>query len=241
MGTKEDLRDVGIEVLTVERLGHAGSRTIDELVVDGDYAAGTLRKLRDAFPKTGRWPIVWGPEAPLDQFLDTFKRTDSQIDGDIAEAARIDINQWFVGRRKAKGVSDPDAIGPWPTKFEPWRDGLALLKGSEVSVLFVPVAEPSHIPAVLGLGGFNDCPRPHELCALLEHWKRKYLAWPASLGSQANGCDTMELTVDRPPEDRPGAIALAKELFIVADYEMMMPADLAAQLVSRRTWLLWWD
>ncbi len=50
-----------------------------------------------------------------------------------------------------------------------------------------------------------------------------------------------ELTVENPPLDKAGAIALAKDLFIVADHEMLTPAELAAQLIARRTWLLWWD
>ena len=54
-------------------------------------------------------------------------------------------------------------------------------------------------------------------------------------------CDVVELTLENPPLDEPGAITLAKDLFIVADYEMMTPAELAAQLMGRRTWLLWWD
>jgi hypothetical protein len=142
MSTRGKLRDAGVDSGTLRLLGQAGARPLEELVLDGDIAGAALSKLRDAFPVTGLWPVIWGPA---------------------------------------------------------------------------------------------------ELCALFRHWKDVYGAEPASFGAQAMSCDVVELTVENPPLDEPGAIALAKDLFIVADYEMMTPAELAAQLMARRTWLLWWD
>jgi hypothetical protein len=239
--TKDKLRDAGIEAGTRRSLGQAGARPLDELALDKDIAEAMLGKLRSAFPTTGLWPVIWGPDVPIDQCLDTFKRTEGDIERDLAAATAIDALEWLAARRKARHVTDPDAIGRWPTNIKRWEEGLEALCAENIRILLVPAAHAWHVPVILGFGGFNDCPEPAELCALLRHWKELYGADPASFGAQASSCDVLELTVENPPLDKPGAIALAKDLFIVADHEMMTPAELAAQLVARRTWLLWWD
>jgi hypothetical protein len=240
MSTRDKLRDAGVEGGTLRLLGQAGARPLEELVLDGEIAGTALSKLRDAFPVTGLWPMIWGPDDPIDQCLDTLKRTESVIERDLAAAEAIDPLEWLEARRNDRAV-DPDAIGSWPRKIERWSEGLEALMAKEVRVVLVPAAFPWHVPAIFGFGDFNDCPTPAELSALFRHWKEVYGAEPASFGAHAMSCDVLELTVENPPLDEVGAIALAKDLIIIADYEMMTPAELAAQLMARRTWLLWWD
>ena len=241
MNTRSKLHTVGVDAGAIRPLGQAGARPLDELVLDRDIADPALSKLREAFPVTGLWPVIWGPDEPIDQYLDTFKRSEGDIERDLTAAEAIDPREWLAARRTDRGVADPDDIGHWPTSVKRWGDGLEALGSREVHVLLVPAAFAWHVPAILGFGGFNDCPAPAELCALLRRWRELYGADPASLAAQAAGCDAIELTVENPPLDKPGAIALAKELFVVADFEMMSPAELAAQLMARRTWMLWWD
>ncbi|HEX2731146.1 MAG TPA: DUF4253 domain-containing protein [Polyangiaceae bacterium] len=191
--------------------------------------------------------MVSGLGGPFANYLgDAFALSAAQIDEQFELSLAIDVGQWFVQRREALGVRDPDALGQWPKAARPWLpvieavyERLGVLK-STVNLLLVPVQASWQVPIVLNFGGFNDCPTPAELGALLRHWDCGYGAQPVSIGSQ-HSADTLGLLVERPPMDRFGALGLAKELYVSADFEMLSPAQVAAHLLGVGAWTLWWD
>lgn len=120
MITRDKLHAVGVDAGAIRPLGQAGARPLDELVLDRDLADAALAKLRDALSVTGLWPVIWGPDAPIDQYLDTFKRTQSDIERGLTAAKAIDPLEWLAARRTDRGIADPDDIGHWPTSIKRW-------------------------------------------------------------------------------------------------------------------------
>ena len=110
----------------------------------------------------------------------------------------------------------------------------------QVHVLLIPTATPWHIPAILGLGGWNECPFAEHHCARWRRWESEYGATPVGVSG-----DVVEFAVSDGPDTRDGAIALARQQFAYCEdlvfqgYESIM--NLAAHLKGARTWYFWWD
>lgn len=94
--------------------------------------------------------------------------------------------------------------------------------------------------AYFSMGGFNDCPMPHEQVAVCKYWYEKYGAIPAAISY-----DTVEFFVEKPVNTVEGA----KELTIE---QHLFCSDLGTQILEdleevgnfiykNLQWFFWWD
>lgn len=142
----------------------------------------------------------------------------------------------------------PQAPGPWPTTPETTRIDLAALRKSgrdrapheQVMFSLVKVNHAYQAPAAVGFGGWNDCPAPEFLSAVLREWGSAYAAVPVSLAG-----DVMECIVDRPPLTPAAAFTLACQQWIVCDDIVSQGTEtvdrLARAIWRCPTWFFWWD
>lgn len=104
----------------------------------------------------------------------------------------------------------------------------------------IPTARSWEIFAHLNYGAWNACPATEEHVALHRHWHERH-------GSEiyAVAGDVVECWVPRPPEDRAGAEALAREQCLYCDDIVHQGTqtllNLAAELKGVHAWFFWWD
>ncbi len=109
------------------------------------------------------------------------------------------------------------------------------------TIALIPAAESEEVPAVLGWGNWNACPRPEEHVAVLRRWRAHYGA-----ELKAISADTLELIVSRPPRTFEEALPLAREQYayapdIVDQGEHPTIGTLATAIVNSGHWHFWWD
>ncbi|MEC3981239.1 DUF4253 domain-containing protein [Amycolatopsis sp. H20-H5] len=219
-----------------------GSGTILGFPAAGAQAVAWWRRLRDAHPETGLWPLLIDEDTPA-----RVAACPSEIPADdLPGGAEI-----LAQRGEARMCSYSDALaeeiraerrgeGLWPT--EPVRPGFRLAAGpSEVTVALVPAEAGWRVPEVLGYGGWNDYPDPAEHAAILRHWHGRYGAEPVAMTG-----DSVELSLARPPRTRLDALALAWEYRAYNDgeYDFYFAdtlTELAAALLDAEVLLARWE
>ena len=250
------LADAGIDPATLRPLADLGKgRTVYLVSVPVKDALDAWERLRRFTARSGYFPVILGQ----DDFGDEPEydgQTPAGADADLAQAALLDVDQWLAERRadqeaeaEEAEVSLPtrDFPGDWDAKAAAKRPGPQFLfpkhlaKQSKTAALaLVPSRSGYDVPAMLGFGGFNDCPDPAEQSAVLQRWQERYGAQPVFLH-----VDTLELKITRPPEDRDEAMDLAWEQYIyctdLVNEESGTVAGLAAQLMGAESWFFWWD
>ena len=206
----------------------------DPGVVDGWSLA---RRLAEAFPKTGLWPVLWawGGEGP-----DLY----AYGHGDPSRADRLDpaalLRRSWTANGFARSAPFPGlAPGATGTARMPTNPFGRALQDSLMDVpasggwivMLVPVERPSDILSVLRLG-LTEHSSDDELTAILRSWEKRFGAVVTALSS-----GTIELTVGSPPRDAGQARRLAAEHLAFAPETDSAPdaSRLSRQLLSRRT------
>jgi hypothetical protein len=136
--------------------------------------------------------------------------------------------------------------GTWPRGVHPnneistayhYRTGEHL---PQVFIALVPTTVSWHVPIYLYFGGFNDCPDPTSIGAVLRYWQEKY---GAELMCMTH--DVLEFQVTRPPRKRQEALLLAREQFLfcrdIVEQGTQTIERLAAELLNATRWFFWWD
>ena len=137
-------------------------------------------------------------------------------------------------------------VGEWPST-QPGPVGLTvaedLLTGrplERVHIILVPTDDWTSIPAHLRWGGWNANPTPEYHVAALRSWRDRYGARLVGLGP-----DSMNVRVQRRPQTREEALALAREFHAYCndtiDQGLGTLSNLAAALMSGDWWFFWWD
>ena len=214
-----------------------------------------LRAARDRLAMT---PVVIDSELENEDLGDSARE-------ELARAGTLTAAQFF--RRRAdlwaadgSGADlraiDPGAIAVRPVRaaafdfasrneqyaeMERLNPQLAGLRMQRLAVRVALIAAPAReLPAHLALGGWNDCPHPHEHVVVLEEWRRRHGAEVVFVGG-----DTLELLVERPVVARSELAALAREQFLYcADIVTQGTGDVAAlagELSGAGAWFFWWD
>ncbi|MFS8038632.1 DUF4253 domain-containing protein [Xanthobacter sp. AM11] len=168
------------------------------------------------------------------------------------DAASPDAVEAALAAHKGHVPGDPysyvspdfDAVRERPAPLEPEGLRLRILEpppsfshpGPQVAIARIPTAESWRLPLFAGFGGWNAVPRPAEIAAFAQRWKRLHGADIAAITT-----DTMEFIVAEPPAAFEAARRLAMEhaLFCPEDF-----GDLdvyVARLRTARTWSFWWD
>ncbi len=215
------------------------------LELPGDRAVAEL-EARLAVPG-GPAPILLGDAGDLAR-LEEGCQDPAPVDEVLADALRLDLDAWYAHALEDDELDDedPELLGEWPARAEPHRGPIAHLDlrtqrpKPRVLLGLVPAAEPWHLPAHLGIGGWNACPDTHVHAALARRWWEEYGARIVAITG-----DTIEFRADRPPRGREASLALAREQLrycsdIVTQGVGSIRA-LAATLDGARDWYFWWD
>ena len=216
----------------------------------GDEALTWWKRLRQAYPETGLWPLLMEYDTP-EYLADSYRESTvaeslaraHTLDGAavLAEAGDRDLRS-AAPDRAAAGRGQP--AGDWPAQPEQPGFGLPYGWGGqpvEVTVALVPADEPWLVPVVLHYGGWNRYPAPAEHAAIMRYWQGRCGAEPVGLTGT-----TIEYAVARPPATRADALALAREYRQYNDgapdlYRAETLTELAAGLRNAPVWRVWWD
>ena len=214
-------------------------REAPAVVVSGERVIEAWARLRALTEGNGLYPLVLGTPEDLEE-LDS-SRPDSL--GSIASmrdaAARVDLDA-LIGAAPSASAN----AGAWPEDGEP-NEGFALpfdpatdAPFDEIVLALLPCARSGDVPATLGLVSAG-LPDVATLGAALARW---HDAHGAEIVGVAGAM--MELAVERPPQDRESALALARERSAICP---ALPASagslsaLAATLLHSGSWFLFWE
>lgn len=234
---------------------------IYELMMPEADAIARWRRLREALPEHGYWPVVgwgarWFEEAP-----EYRTRLLAGSTHDIlAKSETVDPEQWMAAQERdwletmqddaaESGEPEPadayeDMLGEWPQHAEPnW--GFAIPRNvatrepvPRVPIALVPAAVSWQVPAVLRLESGYASSAIH--VAMARRWHDQY-------GAEIVGMlpDLLEMHVARPAATRAAAEALAKEQFLYCADIVIQGTQtllaLAAGLLHSTAWYFWWD
>ncbi|MEL7154099.1 MAG: DUF4253 domain-containing protein [Pseudomonadota bacterium] len=223
--------------------------TFEIVTVPGRVVPETFRKI-DARPDVT--PVVLGASDRLDDLLypHTPKREPETV-LEIAEA--LDVADWLRKRENTQRTAWKENGFAWPPRgaFEglPYRgDVLSQVSRDLVSnelidsvaIGIFPTTIPAEVPAYLDAGGWNAFPVSEVHVALMRKWSAQY-------GARLVGHETdlLSFAVERPPQDKESAYALAMEQYLycndVVDQGYETLDALAASLLDSAGWFLWWD
>lgn len=162
------------------------------------------------------------------------------IEQAVAVAQAVHEHNW--GRRTA--LQDE-----WPStrrvhRYKARRLRLQTLKGyksGQVATISLVLTENRYeVPAHLGFGGWNECPRPEIHVAVLREWQGTYGAVPVCVAR-----DVLECVVMRPPQEEADAMTLAAQHWLfcddIVDQGTQSVRALARELWKSPTWFFWWD
>jgi len=226
-------------------------------VINGDRALRLWTELQHRAPPDW-WPLIVGDESSecrLGDIADTCQATVREL---VAEASGLAgekcFHRWAERHSELAilaGIRDEMEIDPAQVAEElaehrdSW-DGIVLARDphtkaprSTVLVVLRTNGEQATVPAILGWGGGNDCPRPVEQVAVLRYWHEQYGAVIAGLSADM----FIELRPSRRPADVNGAIALAlQQCLYCPEIRSVGPlAPFAAALMRDSDWVFWWD
>lgn len=236
----------GIDLPQVRRIPAAGTLTAWAFGASGGAAVGWWRRLRGVSGPAGYWPVLVG-DAGLG-----VRCGDSADSGEhaLARAAGLDGAVLVNPGGQTLPGQGPDAIDAY---LEQWPDDpddvvrldrftLPYQVQDAAAVALVPAGAGWQVPALLGFGGWNNCPEPAVHAAVLRYWGERHGADLACLTG-----DGLELAVARPPRTPADALGFAWEYtsYCLDAVDGLYRADslawLAASLIDADVVHLWWD
>lgn len=214
--------------------------------VSGVKALGELERLRGEYPRTGKYPVLFGDLEDYEAIRENMEFAAADVPPSFISRQAIDPREWFARRISL----DPDMFaaveGDWPD--EPVEQmgiitHLDVLTGKpkkEVIIGLLEISHPWESFATLSWGGWNECPGPEEHCAIHRYWATQYASDVVSVTR-----DVVQCTVARPPRDPEASLALARQQYIycndIVDQGTNTIAALAASLLNSPNWYFWWD
>ncbi|THB66194.1 MAG: DUF4253 domain-containing protein [Desulfovibrio sp.] len=216
------------------------------VTVRGREAEAALAELQAQGKDQGFCPVLLGGDSDVQRITDFGSYVEQDVEELLARAKDIDPKAWFEDIRK----QDPDyyasELGEWPKRDRPvsglttHRKVLSGLCKPWVHIVQVPTEKSWEVPCYLKLGDWNDCPAPPVHTALAKYWRDKYGA--EIVGSTG---ETIEFTVESPPDTREAAEALAMEHFLYCPDAVHQGAEsirnLGAMVIGASVWTFWWD
>jgi len=205
---------------------------------------------RSKYHSTGQYPFLIGDGEELERLEQEAGDAEQGPAEVIRASLEIDLDVWIARRheewREDAEVSEEELLGDWP--IEVAEKGSISLHKDVVSGEIKPkvylglaeIEQPWQLPAVIDLGGWNECPCPVEHCAFHRSWQERF-------GAEITGMsgDTVECLVRNPPRDRQTALGLAWEQYWycndIVDQGCGSISKLAATLLNSPYWFFWWD
>lgn len=217
--------------------------------IAGTQAIKLLEVRRNSYFRSGEYPFLIGDPDDLAR-LEVIAEFECRSPREIIERSQsFNLGKWLYERRAEEEEFDFDAtevLGNWPGHRVPsgsislHRDSLTGEAKPSVLIGLATIDEPWHLPAIMRLGNWNDCPDAVVHCALWRNWQQNYGAEIVGVSS-----DTIECIVSRPPQDREAAIELAWQQFWycedIVHQGCQTISNLAATLVDSKYWNFWWD
>lgn len=121
--------------------------------------------------------------------------------------------------------------------------GLYCLNDEKCAVLIfeLPTRKPWEAAAYIPFGGWNDCPSPDEMTAILKYWYEKYGAVPVAITH-----DTLEMSVPKPVGAEAAAELAREHCAFTPDRVWQCTGsgtfgEVAASLAVSPIWFFWWD
>jgi hypothetical protein len=169
----------------------------------------------------------------------------------IARGEGLDLEGWFESRITGDPKYSQCDEGVWPVDL-PSRSTRALslthrynfTTGVEkplprVLLLLLPVTVPWHVPALVRLGGWGQCPQTEVHVAVAKHWYQRY---GAEIIVATN--NIIELWISKPLKTRDQSLKVAREQFIycndLIDRRFGTLSELASNLLDAPYWSFWW-
>ncbi|MBR1751808.1 MAG: DUF4253 domain-containing protein [Ruminococcus sp.] len=112
---------------------------------------------------------------------------------------------------------------------------------AECAVVHLPTDKPWEAALLVPFGGWNECPEPLEMAAVLKLWYEQYGAVPAAITH-----DTLELVLPK-PVPREKAMEVARQHFLFCPDRIFQCTstgtigELAGDLSVSTVWYFWWD
>lgn len=230
------------------------------VAVRGAEGLDAWRRLREAWRAEGCCPVLLGDRDELETVAEGLAgaaQTPAEILRDASARTAADVLARRLAEHRASfadlegdpEVREVDGLfvepGEWPAAQSPSRLGahLDISSGEPKRLVYLaklPTAHAWEIPAYLSYGDWNDCPSPADQVALHRDWHARYGAEIWAVAS-----DVVECWVPRPPADRAGAAALAREQYLYCSDIVEQGTDtllaLAAALQGADAWFFWWD
>ena len=210
--------------------------------IKGSEAVEELWRLRAEYAATGLYPILFGGEEDYERVAELMPKA-SAVAVALEESRSNDLTTRFREKAAVQDTFSPTE-GEWPGA----TGGIDLMTHLDlggkplprVVIGLLPVAAPWEVFAHLGWGGWNDCPFAAEHCALHRDWSLRYGAEVVSITG-----DVVQCLVSRPPGDRAGSEALAREHYLycydIVEQGTQTLAALAGSLLNSDYWYFWWD
>lgn len=206
----------------------------------------TITALQAAFPRTGLWPLLTGPEWMHSGYPWGAESEYWVVDPTPPTAGGVDI----LRQRWATDLDDEESYPqwrPWPGATTPQHPGTTAevnpLGGAQAyedsgQLVLVPAARPADVFLTLGPGAFNDRPGPAETCAVLRSWEDRYGALPLRFSG-----DTLVVAVRRPPRTMAEAWRAATEMkaFCLDTFTNGDDEAEVEGLIGELQWSFWWD
>ncbi|HEV2360262.1 MAG TPA: DUF4253 domain-containing protein [Acidimicrobiales bacterium] len=221
----------------------AGDRAESWLaVVPGEQAVGVWQDLVRQYG-SGYWPLIIGPPKHEHLLADTSRQCRESENDILSDASTLDPEALLDSWRD--DVRGHDFAGEWPRTAVPNNRFTLPLdeytkRPQSTGIALLAVQDHLAVPAVIGWGGWNACPKPAEHIAMLRRWEVSYGATLAGMSS-----DTLEMRVSRPPATREAALRLAEEQFAycadIVTQGTGTVGGLAGMLLDGTVWHFWWD
>ena len=226
------------------------------IAVPGDQALEKQRSLRESSDTV---PIILGPAQSLALMLEPANYDAGRPDAEafhprstediLDDADRLSFPDDY---RRLVDLRKPPS-GEWPrgsAKSNESASRLERIPGAthdldgeaidETYIVLVPDGDATAAPAVLRYGGWNDYPPPDHHVAALRSWRERFGATLIALTY-----DQAVFEVERPPQTRAEALALAEEFYLYCPDTIDQGAGdlktLASMLLGGEYWVFWWD
>ena len=225
--------------------------------VAGPQALAEWERLRVTWRPEGACPVLLGDREEVDRARAALEGEETRPEGILRAAATRTPEAFFEERLKEQQESlELDAEielkdgliaprGEWPASPSPHTlDAHAdIVTGKPKATVYIariPTARPWEVFAYLGYGAWNDCPAPEDHVAAHRRWHERHGAEVYAVAG-----DVVECWVPRPPQDRDGAAALAREQYLycadIVDQGTGTLLNLAGALKGAPAWFFWWD
>lgn len=192
--------------------------------------------------KNGYIPVIIPIEDELESFLE-------DTGGESYDMQSLpDVKAFFLGREKdyEEEIEESDYRSCELTSGDSNSFLVSMLDfGSgelaECVVVHLPTDKPWEAAFLVPFGGWNECPAPDEMAAVLKYWYEQYGAVPAAITH-----DTLELVLPAPvPRDKAADLAREHYLFCPDRVDQCTKTgkigELAGDLSVSTVWYFWWD